>query len=293
MNNQYKHAVHTWMFGNLPLDEIATCLSSIGFCADLSLRDSGQSSPEKVIESYQTSDVFSKVTIPVCTAMFMENTLNLSDKDSAIRDHAICFAKRCVEASACVGADRLLISPSVITTAHRYSSSRESDWRTAVESLQKIGEFAQKYRISLMIEPINRYRVSLVHTVAEAVRMAEETCLENIGVVPDVFHMCMEETAGVSEAIRSAGSRLLCLHIGSNTRMIPGGDAFDWVPIFQTLHEKNYRGILSYEPARLYFDEFKIERDLDCRNAFLKKLQQGKTYLNTVAARVTRKMTGD
>lgn len=280
MSHPYKHAVHTWMFGGLPLEEIAEHLTSIGFYMDLAMQYQGSSTPEKIIESRQRANTFKNIEIPVCTAMFMGNELNLSDRDPALRNQAISFAKRCIEAAACVGSNRLLVSPSGITTGHRYSRSRDADWCTAVESLQDIGAFAGKYGVCLMIEPINRYRVALVHTVAEALRMAEETHLDNIGVVPDVFHMCMEETAGVPAAIRSAGSRLLCLHIGGNTRNVPGMDAFEWAPILQALHEIHYEGVLSYEPVKLYFDEVQTGKDAAYCKAFLKELQRGKEYLD-------------
>lgn len=292
MSHPYKHAVHTWMFGGLPLEEIADRLSSIGFYMDLAMQYHGNSTPEKIIASRQMSNTFKDVEIPVCTAMFTGNELNLSDHDPALRNRAISFAKRCVEAAACVGADRLLVSPSGITTGHRYSRSREADWNTAVESLQDIGDFARKYGIRLMIEPINRYRVALVHTVAEALRMAEETRMDNIGVVPDVFHMCMEETAGVPAAIRLAGSRLLCLHIGGSTRNVPGMDTFEWAPILQALHEIQYEGVLSYEPVKLYFDETQVGKDAACCKAFLKELQRGKAYLDRLAEELSEEPPG-
>lgn len=280
MNSCYIHALHTWMLGNMPLRQIAECLNSIGFCADLSMYRTGNSSPEKVMQLPQNTGSRLGIEVPVCTAMFIGNNMNLSDGKISVRNEAIEFAKNCVEAAAYVGADRLLVSPSGITTAHRYSISREKDWATAVESLYEVGTYAQKYGIQLMIEPINRYRVALVHTVREAVRMADETGLKNIGVVPDIFHMCMEETEGVTKAIKSAGKRLLCLHIGSNTRNTPGMDTFEWMPILQTLKEMNYDGILSYEPVKLYFDETRVEKERDYRDDFLCELWQAKRFLN-------------
>lgn len=276
---QYKHAVHTWMFGQLPLSEIFSALHEIGFYADLSMTIAGESSPEHVMEFWQKNHNSKNIEVPVCTAMFMGEELNLSDHDAVIRKRAVAFAERCVEATACVGADRLLVSPSGITTAYRYSCSREIDWKTAVESLQEIGIFAQKYGVSLMIEPINRYRVALVHTVGEALSMARETQLQNIGIVPDVFHMCMEETTGVVDAIRAAGKKLLCLHIGGSTRNVPGKDRLDWQPILQALKEIQYDGVLSYEPVKLYFSEEQMEQDRTYRHTFLQELQSGKLYL--------------
>lgn len=264
----------------MPLRQIAECLNSIEFCADLSMYKTGNSSPEKVMQLQKNADSRLGIEVPVCTAMFIGSNMNLSDNRTSVRNEAIDFAKSCVEAAAYVGADRLLVSPSGITTAHRYSISREKDWATAVESLYEVGTYAQKYGIQLMIEPINRYRVALVHTVREALHMADETGLKNIGVVPDVFHMCMEEAEGVTKAIQSAGKRLLCLHIGSNTRNNPGMDNFEWLPILRTLREMNYDGVLSYEPVRLYFDETRVKKERNYRDNFLHELWQAKQFLN-------------
>ena len=113
MSEQYRHAVHTWMFGGLPLERTMECLTQIGFCADLSIQDRGDSSPERIIELQEKRGVFQGMT-PVCTAMFTDETLNLSSSDPAGRRRAVEFGKRCVEAAGCAGADRLLVSPSSV-----------------------------------------------------------------------------------------------------------------------------------------------------------------------------------
>lgn len=159
----------------------------------------------------------------------------------------------------------------------------------AIESLYEIGVYAQRYGVKLMIEPINRYRVALVHTVKEALSMVEEIGLENIGVVPDVFHMCMEEVSGVSDTIRVAGKKLLCLHVGSATRNVPGKDNLDWKPILQALSDIQYQGVLSYEPVRLYFEERQVEESSSYRNAFLNDLKDGKDYLERLSIEMCRK----
>ena len=275
----YEHAVHTWMFGGLPLPRIVSCLEQIGFSADLSLYEDGSLTPS-LLERYQRGGALNGIHIPVTTAMFNSQALDLSSSDDAVRFHAVDFAKRCVAASARVGADRMLVSPSPVLTGARCCRSREADWDRAVRSLYELGRHAEAQNVRLMIEPINRYRVALIHTVAEALSLAAETGLDNVGVVADVFHMNMEEPEGVVRAIESAGRKLYCLHIGGSTRRVPGKDCFDWRGVLGALDRIGYDGVLSYEPAALYFDADRVADDPSCRERFLSELSAGKEYLD-------------
>ena len=278
---RYVHAVHTWMFGARPLPLILKDLDAVGFAADLSLFDHGYATPEEVLRRKRAGELLGN--IPVCTAMFSGRELDLSNPELTRRKHTLAFAWRCMDAAAELGCDRMLVSPSGITTGHAYWESRERDWETAVQSLREIGLYAGERGLRLMIEPINRYRVALVHTVDEALRMAEETGLENVGVVADVFHMCMEETEGVEKAIERCGNKLLCLHIGGQTRQVPGRDCLDWRSVLAALDRIGYSGVLSYEPVKLYFEEARVAEETAYREAFLNDLRDAKGYLENIA----------
>ena len=283
----YAHALHTWMFGNSELQVISDSLKEIDFLADLSVFDSGNSTPDKVAAFFSNGSTESKVEIGVVTAQFVGHHLNLCDVNPDIRKTAIAFGKRCIDLTQLLNVDKMLVSPSEITTAHRYSTTREEDWERAIESIQILGEYAQEHNVKLMIEPINRYRVSLVHTVAEALSLAKSTGLNNIGVVADVFHMNIEEPYGVSHAIREANDKLLCIHFGGNTRNVPGGDYYNWGEVIQALFDINYKGIFSYEPVFLYFNEKEVEINATYRKDFLKEVAEGRKYIDTLVAHLS------
>ena len=52
---------------------------------------------------------------------------------------------------------------------------------------------AGEYGIVLALEPLNRYRTSVVNTVEQALEMIKEIDAPNVGIHYDTFHACLEE----------------------------------------------------------------------------------------------------
>ena len=169
--------------------------------------------------------------------------------------------------------------PSWISTAHQYHVSLADDWKVAVESLRTITEFAASLGITMMIEPINRYRVGLVHTIAEALKMASEVNMPNIAIVPDTFHMNMEESLSIPNALIAGGAHVKTLHVGENNRSMPGLGALDWPKILLSLEKIGFDGCLSHEPVSLYFNENQIAAEQEHFFAFEQELSESVKFL--------------
>jgi D-psicose/D-tagatose/L-ribulose 3-epimerase len=60
--------------------------------------------------------------------------------------------------------------------------------------------------------------------------------------------MNLEEENGIHNAIRNAGSWLGHLHLGDNTREVPGRGCINWREIMIALKDIDYQGALSFEP---------------------------------------------
>jgi len=272
---KYPQIVHTWMYGGLSIESIADSLAKTGAAgADLSISNVNPHNDIRLFEKLDLAGIFSDrgLEVKAVTPRFFERDLDLSNPDKAIRDNATGFCKRCIELSRALCCDLMLVVPSWINGPPMFHISREDDCKRAAESLARLAEFAAGFDVTLMIEPINRYIVSLVHTVEEAARMAVAAGMRNVAVAPDTFHMNIEEPDGIPSAIRRCGSNLKLLHVGEQNRRAPGNGVMDWRAILSALADIGYDGCLSHEPFSLYFDPVKVAADPDYRAGFEKEL---------------------
>ena len=63
----------------------------------------------------------------------------------------------------------------------------------AIESIQQVGDYAQKVGISISIEPWNRYETYFINRLEQAERILDALDLTNAGIHGDTFHMSIEE----------------------------------------------------------------------------------------------------
>jgi D-psicose/D-tagatose/L-ribulose 3-epimerase len=276
--------IHTWLFGDMPFADILRRIKSTGADGiDLSIHKDGIYSAERLLEDADENVRLldeSGLRVLSSTPLFFSKDIDLSSSDAEERRSAVCFAKRAADVSARYGSDRMLIAPSWVSVMHSLDKPYETHWNYALDTVRDVAAYAEGIGVSLLIEPINRYRVSLVHTAEEALRFAGETGAGNVHVVLDVFHMHMEEADGVVNAIHAVGDRLKCLHIGDNTRRPPGFGVFDWRAVLAALAAVHFDGPLSYETVYLYFSEKRVAADEAYADEFTEKLRRGISHLS-------------
>ena len=283
----FRQIVHTWMFGDLPIESIADSLAKIGADgADLGV---SKKYAYNNVEEFLKKDLAAVFTgrglsIGAVTPLFYEHDLDLSSPDKAIRGSAIGFCNLCIELAGSLGCSRMLIVPSWIKAPHKFYTSLEEDWKRAVDSIAELAGYASGFGVTLMIEPVNRYLVTLVHTIAEAMQMAADTCMPNVSVAPDTFHMGIEEPDDLRSAIRRCGRELKILHVAEKNRRAPGFGITDWTALLLTLDEIGFAGCLSHEPYRLYFDEKLVASDPVCRSQYEDELSESVKFLRNCMA---------
>ncbi|WP_157000482.1 sugar phosphate isomerase/epimerase family protein, partial [Leucobacter komagatae] len=99
---------------------------------------------------------------------------------------------------------------------------------------------------AVLLEPLNRYESRYLNSVSDNLRVLELVNHPNSGLLPDTFHMSIEEQS-ISGALRSAGDRTRHVHLGENNRLLPGQGSLNWIDIFQTLKEVGYSGSVNLE----------------------------------------------
>lgn len=129
-----------------------------------------------------------------------------------------------------------------------WDEAYRSEWHLSVEGMRHSAAYAAKYGITLALEPLNRYESFLVNTVDQALRFLEDVGAPNLKLHLDTFHMNIEE-ADQAAAIRTAGERLVNMHISDSNREAPGRGHTDFAGMMQALLDIRYEGALALEPV--------------------------------------------
>lgn len=172
-----------------------------------------------------------------------EEGLSFTDPDEEVREAAVI--RICAHAPLAarwgavviVGLIRGTVFPGV-------SPEQARAW--LVDALRRCAAAAGDQGVRLALEPINRYETALINTVSEGLALLEEVEAPNLGLLPDTFHLNIEEPS-IEASIRDAGSRIFHFHVADSNRRHPGAGHLDFASILGALAESGYRGFVSGE----------------------------------------------
>lgn len=173
---------------------------------------------------------------------------DLTSANTAVRRSTLDYIRTCLDFAAEVGAP-MLCGPLYAEVGKRRQlpeSARQAEWNLAVEGIRQSCEEADGRNLRIAIEPINRFETDLVHTAADAVRMARDVDHPAAGVMLDSFHMTIEED-DLEQAVLTAGDLLIHMQVSENQRGIPGTGLTDWPALARALRAIGYRGVVSIE----------------------------------------------
>jgi sugar phosphate isomerase/epimerase len=118
------------------------------------------------------------------------------------------------------------------------------DWLVA--ALQECCAAAQHHGVRIALEPITRYETTLINNLAQGLDLLERVGAENMGLMPDSFHMNIEEP-DIEESIRACGDRIFHFHVADSNRWYPGAGHLDFRSILKALYATGYEGYVSGE----------------------------------------------
>jgi sugar phosphate isomerase/epimerase len=98
----------------------------------------------------------------------------------------------------------------------------------------------------VLLEPINRYESRYLNRIADNIRIIDAVAHPNAGLLPDTFHMSIEE-ADMGQALIQAGNRIAHVHLGDSNRLLPGCGLLNWHDIFGALAAVAYDGYVNLE----------------------------------------------
>ena len=112
--------------------------------------------------------------------------------------------------------------------------------------LRRWAPMAQKARLGLAVEALNRGECNIINSLDEAVELARRTNHPAVGVVADTYHMGLENER--PDAIEHAGALVIHVHCADPQRRVPLGlGSADHSPYFAALRRIGYDGRVSIE----------------------------------------------
>ncbi|MCP5101375.1 MAG: sugar phosphate isomerase/epimerase, partial [Chloroflexi bacterium] len=135
------------------------------------------------------------------------------------------------------------------------------------KALERIAPKATRHRVKVLVEATNRYEAAVGNSLADTVALIEHLDCPWMRILPDTFHMNIEE-ADTHSALKRYAPFYESVHLSDNNRYLPGFGAIDFGSIFATLKQNEYEGMLALE-GNLKID---LITDLETTISYLKPL---------------------
>ena len=128
--------------------------------------------------------------------------------------------------------------------------------RVVIEGLRAVAEEAARHGIPVALEPMSahfRDDWTLITTLQEAVDLADEAGVANIGLVFDTWHLW--DTPDLYAELERHSERIACVHVNDwreptrswCDRVLPGDGVADLPAMLRALHEAGWRGSYDLE----------------------------------------------
>ncbi len=217
-------------------------LAGLGYQGvELAIRDPAQVDADEIAEDVRQAGV---VVPAIGTGQaFLEEGLALTVPDPVVRERTMARLDAHLPAAGRLGA--LLIVGLIHGPIPPHTDQgRATEWLLA--GLARLSRRAAARGVRIVIEPINRYESNWLNTVDEVMDLIARLGADNVGVLPDTFHMNIEER-DLAAALERARPRLWHVHVADSNRRAPGAGHLAFGELVAKLRALDYQGAVSAE----------------------------------------------
>jgi sugar phosphate isomerase/epimerase len=115
-----------------------------------------------------------------------------------------------------------------------------------LENMSEIVPLAARKGIGLVIEATNHYESAVANTLAEAVELVRSLDYSGAQILPDTYHMNIEEADMIGSLHTSRGF-FDAIHLSDNNRYLPGYGGIDFKRVIAALLAGQFSGYLGLE----------------------------------------------
>ncbi len=166
--------------------------------------------------------------------------------DAAVRQKGLDHIKSIIDFTAAIGGENLCgpyHSPLGVFSGQGPTDDEKAH---GADTLRKAADHAQKNKVMLAIEYLNRFECYFLTTAADAVALVKKVDHPSFRTMYDTFHANIEEK-GITAAIQHIMPYTAHVHISENDRGTPGTGHVPWDETFKALRAAKYDGWLVIE----------------------------------------------
>ncbi|WP_320129188.1 sugar phosphate isomerase/epimerase family protein [uncultured Sphaerochaeta sp.] len=138
--------------------------------------------------------------------------------------------------------------------------------RLFLDMAGSLSDYAEKKGVELILEPVNRYEIDFINTLDECVALIKKVNRKNFTMMPDVFHMNIEDDHIGDSLVRNQ-EFVRYIHFADTNRHFLGDGHMPWDEIFNALKVIGYEGWTTLEILPIPDAETAAKRSV----AFLKE----------------------
>lgn len=232
----------TWIFGGEDLAAIAARVKRAGMDGVELHGDIDGIDPE------QAGAIFAAAGLKIYS--ITPGDADIAHPDATIREAAIGYYDRLMDWAVKLGqgpgAPRISCH-GLVQRIRPVSTQAEEDALLA-DSTRRICAAAARRGLPVVFEILNRYESHQVRNVAEGLALLEKVGADNLTLLPDAYHMNIEE-ADPAGALRSGGAKIGLYHAADSNRCAIGEGHTDFAAQFAALDAIGYAGPIIIEPA--------------------------------------------
>jgi sugar phosphate isomerase/epimerase len=167
--------------------------------------------------------------------------VSLTHADAANRERAFALLEAFVEMGRVFGAG-------VIIGYLKGPASKDKERARTLfrEAMQRIESRARDAGVPLLVEATNRYESAVANSLDDTATLLEGLDGDVIKMLPDTFHMNIEERDMLAAFQKHAG-RYVSVHFSDNNRFYPGLGAIDFSEIANVLARIGFEGQVALE----------------------------------------------
>jgi sugar phosphate isomerase/epimerase len=208
---------------------------------ELALLHPGQIDPgriEALLDEYG-------LEIPMISSgqVFAEGGLCFTSPDREVRTRAVSRIKGLVDAAVRF---RSMVNIGRVRGPLEPGRPRQVSEDRFLEALGEAAGYAEAKGVVIALEPVNRYEIDFINRVEEAVEMIGRLGRPNVTVMPDVFHMNIEE-ASIEASLAGHRDHIGYVHFADSNRLAPGMGHLNFPNIVATLKAAGYSGYVTAE----------------------------------------------
>ncbi len=100
--------------------------------------------------------------------------------------------------------------------------------------------------VRIVVEPVNRYEINFINSVDEAAALVGAVGSPNLGLMPDLFHMNIEDRA-LGPVLEQHADLVGYIHFADSNRLAPGRGHTDFRAVLASLKRARYDGWVGVE----------------------------------------------